>query len=97
MPISASVFALISEAAQRQIVPSAEVQGTITLRLIDVPWDQALDAILSIYSLKRVDEGSDHPDPPPGKIIMKKGPAVAATGIVTPFFQNSKRIPVRRI
>jgi hypothetical protein len=53
-----SVFALISEAAQRQIVPSAEVQGTITLRLIDVPWDQALDAILSIYSLKRVDEGS---------------------------------------
>jgi hypothetical protein len=39
----------------------------------------------------------DHPDPPPGKIIMKKGPAVAATGIVTPFFHNSKRIPVRRI
>ena len=53
-----SVFALISEAARRQIVPSAEVQGTITLRLVDVPWDQALDAILSIYSLKRVDEGS---------------------------------------
>ena len=52
------VFALISEAAQQQIVPSAEVQGTITLRLIDVPWQQALDAILSIYSLKRVDEGS---------------------------------------
>jgi len=22
-----------------------------------VPWDQALDAILSMYSLKRVDEG----------------------------------------
>jgi hypothetical protein len=52
------VFALISEAAQRQIVPSEEVQGTVTLRLIDVPWDQALDAILSIYSLRRVDEGN---------------------------------------
>jgi hypothetical protein len=52
------VFALISEASQRQIVPSPEVQGTITLRLIDVPWDQALDAILSIYNLRRVDEGS---------------------------------------
>jgi hypothetical protein len=53
-----SAFALISEAARRQIVPSAEVQGTISLRLIDVPRDQALDAILSIYSLKRIDEGS---------------------------------------
>lgn len=52
------VFALISEVAQRQIVPSPEVQGTITLRLIDVPWQQALDAILSVYNLKRVDEGS---------------------------------------
>ncbi|MBP1713460.1 MAG: pilQ [Deltaproteobacteria bacterium] len=50
------VFAHISEVAQRQIVPSPQVQGTITLRLIDVPWDQALDAILSIYNLKRVDD-----------------------------------------
>jgi hypothetical protein len=52
------VLALISEASQRQIVPSPEVQGTITLRLIDVPWDQALDAILSIYNLKKVEEGN---------------------------------------
>jgi len=52
------VFALISEAAQRQIIPSAEVQGTITLRLVAVPWDQALDAILATYGLKRVDEGN---------------------------------------
>jgi type IV pilus assembly protein PilQ len=52
------VLALISEAAKRQIVPSAEVRGTITLRLIDVPWDQALDAILSIHNLKKVEEGN---------------------------------------
>jgi len=52
-----SVLALISETAKRPIVPEAGVQGTITLRLTDVPWDQALDVILSIYSLKRVDEG----------------------------------------
>jgi hypothetical protein len=52
------VFALISETAQQQIVPSSDVQGTITLRMIDVPWQQALDAILSIYGLIRVDEGS---------------------------------------
>lgn len=52
------VLALISETAKRQIVPSAEVQGTISLRLIDVPWDQALDVIVSIYNLKRIDEGN---------------------------------------
>ncbi len=52
------VFALISEAAGQPIVPSPEVQGTITLRMIDVPWPQALEAILSIYNLKRIDEGS---------------------------------------
>jgi hypothetical protein len=52
------VFALISEAAGQPIVPSPEVQGTITLRLIDVPWPQALEAILSIYNLKRIDEGN---------------------------------------
>ena len=52
------VFALISETAGQPIVPSSEVQGTITLRMIDVPWPQALEAILSIYNLKRIDEGS---------------------------------------
>lgn len=52
------VLALISKAAQRQIIPSDAVQGPITLRFIDVPWDRALEAILSIYRLKRVDEGS---------------------------------------
>lgn len=52
------VFALISETAGQPIVPSSEVQGTITLRLIDIPWPQALEAILSIYNLKRIDEGS---------------------------------------
>jgi hypothetical protein len=52
------VFALISETAGQPIVPSSEVQGTITLRLIDVPWPQALEAIISIYNLKRIDEGS---------------------------------------
>jgi hypothetical protein len=52
------VLSKIADAAKRQIVVSPEVQGTLTLRLIDVPWDQALDAVLSIYNLKRADEGN---------------------------------------
>ena len=53
-----SVFRLISEAAQREIVPGEEVKGTISLRLKDVPWEDALDAILSIYQLKKKEEGN---------------------------------------
>ncbi len=52
-----SIFRLISKAAQIEIIPSEEVQGTITLRLFDVPWEQALEAILSIYNLKKIEEG----------------------------------------
>ena len=33
------------------IVASGEVKGTITMRLVNVPWDQALEAILKLYSL----------------------------------------------
>jgi hypothetical protein len=52
------IFRLISKAAQIEIIPSEEVQGTITLRLFDVPWEQALEAILSIYNLKKIEEGN---------------------------------------
>ncbi len=52
------VFSKIAEAAKRPIVAGPEIQGTLTLRLIDVPWDQALDAVLSIYNLKRAEEGT---------------------------------------
>jgi len=52
------VLALIAEAAQQQIIPSPEVQGNITLNFNDVPWEQALNAVISIYRLKRVDEGN---------------------------------------
>ena len=51
------IFRLISKAAQIEIIPSEEVQGTITLRLFDVPWEQALEAILSIYNLEKIEEG----------------------------------------
>jgi type IV pilus assembly protein PilQ len=33
------------------IIASGEVKGTITMRLVNVPWDQALEAILKLYGL----------------------------------------------
>ena len=49
------VFRLIGNAAQKKIIPSDEVGGMISLRLIDTPWDQALDVILDTRNLKKIE------------------------------------------
>jgi type IV pilus assembly protein PilQ len=44
-------FALISELSGLNVVLDPNVSGTVTLRLTDVPWDQALDVVLKNYQL----------------------------------------------
>jgi type IV pilus assembly protein PilQ len=44
-------FALISELSGLNVVLDPNVNGTVTLRLTDVPWDQALDVVLKNYQL----------------------------------------------
>ncbi len=46
-----SVFRLISHVSNLNIVAGDDVQGTVTVRLEDVPWDQALAAILQSKGL----------------------------------------------
>ena len=48
-----SVLSLIADASQFNLVVSDSVQGNVTLRLIDVPWDQALDAVLNLMKLDK--------------------------------------------
>ena len=45
------VLRLLAEASGLNILASPEVKGTVTTRLVDVPWDQALDLILKLNSL----------------------------------------------
>ncbi len=45
------VFRLISEASGFNIILGQGVGGKITLSLVDVPWDQALDVVLTTLSL----------------------------------------------
>jgi type IV pilus assembly protein PilQ len=40
------VLRLIAEVSELNIVAGDEVSGRVTIRLVDVPWDQALDVIL---------------------------------------------------
>lgn len=46
-----SVFRLISHVSRLNIVAGDDVKGTVTVRLEDVPWDQALAAILQAKGL----------------------------------------------
>lgn len=46
-----SIFRLISDVARLNIIASDEVTGTVTVKLDDVPWDQALAAVLQSKGL----------------------------------------------
>jgi len=45
------VLRILAEAGRVNVIVPDEVQGTVTLRLRDVPWDEALDAVLSLHAL----------------------------------------------
>ncbi|MDX8403677.1 MAG: AMIN domain-containing protein, partial [Mariprofundaceae bacterium] len=49
---------LISEMSDLNIIMSDDVSGKLTMRLVDVPWDQALDLILSARGLGQEKTGN---------------------------------------
>ena len=53
-----TVLQLIAEESGLNIVAADTVQGNVTLRLINVPWDQALDIILRAKSLDQRRDGN---------------------------------------
>ncbi|MCS6894000.1 MAG: type IV pilus secretin PilQ [Deltaproteobacteria bacterium] len=54
----ANALRIIAEVSNLNIVTTSDVTGKVTLRLIDVPWDQALDVILRSNGLDKVQEGN---------------------------------------
>ncbi|MGD9764051.1 MAG: type IV pilus secretin PilQ [Candidatus Binatia bacterium] len=53
-----NVIRLLADVSGLNIVATDDVTGTITLRLNDVPWDQALDILLQTQNLESVLEGN---------------------------------------
>ena len=53
-----NILQLIAEVSDLNILAGEGVDGTITLRLIDVPWDQALDLILDTKDLGMIRDGN---------------------------------------
>src|ERR687888_1726038 len=52
------VLRLLAETGDVNILASGEVQGTITVRLVDVPWEQALEAVLKLTGLAQERQGN---------------------------------------
>ena len=53
-----NILRMISDVGQVNIITSDDVKGSITIRMRDVPWDQALDVILKAKSLGMQREGN---------------------------------------
>ncbi len=52
------IFRLLADVSGYNIVVDPGVKGKITMKLINVPWDQALDLILKTHNLGMIKEGN---------------------------------------
>jgi len=53
-----NIFRLIAEVSNLNIITTEDVKGKVTIRLVNVPWDQALEVILATKSLVKIEEGN---------------------------------------
>jgi len=53
-----NVFRIIAEVSNLNIITTDEVKGRVSVRLINVPWDQALDIVLRSKALGATQEGN---------------------------------------
>jgi len=73
-----NILRLIAEVSNLNIVAGDDVQGTVTLRLTDVPWDQALDVILLSNNLGKTLEGNILRVAPIERLNRERQAAIAA-------------------
>ncbi|OIP33859.1 MAG: hypothetical protein AUK27_09035 [Deltaproteobacteria bacterium CG2_30_66_27] len=53
-----NVFRIIAEVSNLNIITADDVKGKVSVRLVNVPWDQALDIVLRSKALGAVQEGN---------------------------------------
>jgi type IV pilus assembly protein PilQ len=53
-----NILRLLSDVGQVNIITTDDVKGTVTIRMRDVPWDQALDVVLRAKGLGMVKSGN---------------------------------------
>lgn len=83
-----SVLQVLADYAGVNLVAGDDVQGNVTLRLQDVPWDQALDLVLRSKGLARRQEGN--------VLLVAPAAAFAAQPFDTPVGPDAQVQPLRR-
>ena len=73
-----NVLRLIAEVSNLNIVAGEDVKGTVTIKLNDVPWDQALDTILLSNNLGKALDGNILRIAPIDKLEKQRKEALAA-------------------
>ncbi len=53
-----NILRLIAEVSNFNVITADDVSGKITMRLVDVPWDQALDIVLQAKGLGKIQVGN---------------------------------------
>ncbi|MFZ3208396.1 MAG: type IV pilus secretin PilQ [Geobacteraceae bacterium] len=66
------IFQLIAEVSNLNFLIADDVSGTISIKLVNVPWDQALDVILESKNLEMRREGNIVQIKPKGKFISQE-------------------------
>ena len=72
------IFQLIAEVSNLNFLIADDVTGTISIKLVNVPWDQALDVILDAKGLGMQQEGNIVQIKPKGKIQTQAEEELAA-------------------
>jgi type IV pilus assembly protein PilQ len=73
-----NILRLIAEVSNLNIIAGDDVKGKVTIRLVDVPWDQALDIILQSNDLGKVRIGNVIRVAPVDKLKKEEEDALAA-------------------
>ncbi|MGH8259777.1 MAG: type IV pilus secretin PilQ, partial [Steroidobacteraceae bacterium] len=74
-----AVLQLLADASGQNIVVSDSVKGSVTLRLQNVPWDQALDIVLQTKGLGKRQEGNVIIVAPAAELAAREREELAAT------------------
>ncbi|RII27209.1 MAG: type IV pilus secretin PilQ [Geobacter sp.] len=85
------IFQLIAEVSNLNFLIADDVKGTISIKLVNVPWDQALDAILQSKDLDMKREGNIVQIKPKGKFVTQEQEQLAAK------LQSEKSAPTRTV
>ncbi|NOZ25200.1 MAG: type IV pilus secretin PilQ [Nitrospirae bacterium] len=72
------IFRLLADVSGYNVVVDPQVKGKITIKLINVPWDQALDLILKTHNLGMVVEGNIIRIAPLSVLVKEREEAIKA-------------------